>query len=82
MNINTGEIVPFSITDDQDTQLSKREIEVLKLANKGMFSKEISEKLFLSIHTVNKHRQNILQKLNADNIIEATAFAKRLGLLD
>ena len=47
-----------------------------------MLSKEISNKLSLSIHTVNKHRQNIMQKMNADNIIEAMEYARKLGLLD
>ena len=31
-----------------------------------MLSKEISDRLSVSIHTVNKHRQNIMQKMNAD----------------
>jgi len=82
MNINTGKIVPFSINNNTDISLTKREIEILQLANSGMFSKDISEKLSISINTVNRHRQNILQKMNADNIIEATAFARKLGLLD
>ena len=41
------------------------------LPKEGMFSKEISEKLNISIHTVNRHRQNILEKLQVDNMIEA-----------
>ena len=47
-----------------------------------MQSKEISDKLFVSIHTVNKHRQNIMQKMNADNIIAVIEYARKLGLLD
>lgn len=41
---------------------SKRELEVLRLLSQGYLSKEISEKLFISAHTVNQHRKNILKK--------------------
>ena len=70
-NCLTDEIVPFAIESAADTLLTSREREVLALAKEGMFSKEISEKLNISIHTVNRHRQNILEKLQVDNIIEA-----------
>ena len=70
-NCLTDEIVPFAIESATDTLLTPREREILALAKEGMFSKEISEKLNISIHTVNRHRQNILEKLQVDNIIEA-----------
>ena len=70
-NCLTDEIVPFAIESATDVQLTPREREILALAKEGMFSKEISEKLNISIHTVNRHRQNILEKLQVDNIIEA-----------
>jgi len=70
-NCLTDEIVPFAIESATDTLLTPREREILALAKEGMFSKEISEKLNISIHPVNRHRQNILEKLQVDNIIEA-----------
>ena len=70
-NCLTDEIVPFAIESAADTLLTPREREILALAKEGMFSKEISEKLNISIHTVNRHRQNILEKLQVDNMIEA-----------
>ena len=70
-NCLTDEIVPFAIESAADTLLTPREREVLALAKEGMFSKEISERLNISIHTVNRHRQNILEKLQVDNMIEA-----------
>ena len=70
-NCLTDEIVPFAIESATDTLLTPREREVLALAKEGMFSKEISKKLNISIHTVNRHRQNILEKLQVDNMIEA-----------
>ena len=70
-NCLTDEVVPFTIESATDVLLTPREREVLALAKEGMFSKEISEKLNISIHTVNRHRQNILEKLQVDNMIEA-----------
>ena len=70
-NCLTDEVVPFTIESATDVLLTPREREILALAKEGMFSKEISEKLNISIHTVNRYRQNILEKLQVDNIIEA-----------
>ena len=70
-NCLTDEIVPFAIESATNTLLTPREREILALAKEGMFSKEISEKLNISVHTVNRHRQNILEKLQVDNMIEA-----------
>ncbi len=42
--------------------LSKRELEIIKLIAKGLSSKEIAQKLFLSVSTVNTHRSNITEK--------------------
>ncbi|WP_448790250.1 LuxR C-terminal-related transcriptional regulator [Bacteroides graminisolvens] len=61
--------------------LSLREVEVLQLIKDGLLSKEISDKLCISVHTVNTHRQNILLKLNANNSMEAVKYASELGLL-
>ena len=70
-NCLTDEVVPFTVETATDVLLTPREREILALAKQGMFSKEISEKLNISIHTVNRHRQNILEKLQVDNMIEA-----------
>ena len=83
INFRTGEIAPFSIVNpENDVKLSKREKEILELVRKGLQSKEISDRLFLSIHTVNKHRQNIMQKMQTNNVLEAIDYASKLGLLD
>lgn len=82
MNIKTGETVPFAIIEDLPPNITKREIEILKLVNNGMLSKEISDKLSISIHTVNAHRQNILQKMNVANAFEAVNYARKLGLIN
>ncbi|WP_235782360.1 response regulator transcription factor [Phocaeicola paurosaccharolyticus] len=46
-----------------------------------MLSKEISEQLFISVHTVNTHRQRILEKLDVNNSMEAVKYASALGLI-
>jgi DNA-binding CsgD family transcriptional regulator len=61
--------------------LSPREIEILHMVKEGQLSKEISEHLRISVHTVNTHRQRILEKLDVDNSMEAVKYASELGLL-
>ena len=65
---------------NNDKILSMREKQVLKLINKGLMSKEIAEMLSISIYTVNRHRQEILSKLQVKNSIEACRIAKDLKL--
>ncbi len=62
--------------------LSEREREVLQLIGRGRLSKEIADRLSISVHTVNTHRQRILEKLHADNSMEAVRYAAERGLLD
>lgn len=80
-NYTTGELVDPFAPDENSITLTKREKEILCLIKNGFLSKEISQKLFISVHTVNTHRQRILEKLSADNSIEAVNYAARLGLL-
>lgn len=61
--------------------LSAREKEVLLLIAHGKMSKEIAESLDISLNTVNRHRQNILQKLQVKNSIEAYRLAKAMELV-
>lgn len=58
--------------------LSVREKEILKMIQAGKRSKEIAELLFISINTVNRHRQNILEKLRVGNMTEACTMATKL----
>jgi DNA-binding CsgD family transcriptional regulator len=53
-----------------------RELEVLKLLSIGLTSTEISKKLFISKHTVDGHRRNMLKKTNCNNSIELINFSK------
>ena len=79
-NTRTGE-VRILTNKDYENILSEREMEVLRLIDQGLLSKEISDNLCISINTVNRHRQNILQKLKVDRAIEACKLAHVMGLL-
>ncbi len=70
LNRKTGEILTSSPIP-AEKRLTKREKEILLFIRQGLLSKEIADRLHLSIYTVNNHRKNILEKLNADNAMEA-----------
>lgn len=61
--------------------LSKREKEIVKLMAEGYNSKFIADKLFISFHTVNTHRQNIIEKTNTKNTSGLIQFAVCHGLI-
>jgi hypothetical protein len=58
-----------------------REFEIIKLIQEGFDSEQISEKLFLSIHTINTHRKNILEKSGKIHMLDLISSLKDLGLL-
>jgi DNA-binding NarL/FixJ family response regulator len=59
----------------EPTDLSKREFEVLELIAKGFRTADIAEKLFVSIHTINSHRKNILKKLKLKSPAQLIVYA-------
>lgn len=61
--------------------LSAREVQVLKLIDAGKSSQQIASILCISKHTVSRHRQEIIAKLQVKNSIEALKVAKSLNLL-
>jgi len=85
LNFVSGEIIPFQEEKKSGktvgTTLSKRERQILQMVKNGLLSKEISGQLNISLHTVNTHRQRVLEKLGANNSMEAIAYASKLGLL-
>lgn len=65
----------------EKVQLTDRELEVLKLIVDGFSNAEISEKLFVSIHTAKAHVCNILQKLSVDDRTQAAIKALKDGIV-
>jgi len=79
MIINTANSSVIHQTEAGNSSfLSVREKEILKMVQDGKRSKEIAEQLFISINTVNRHRQNILEKLRVGNMTEACTMATKL----
>ena len=62
--------------------LTPREREVLTLIAEGFSNAEIAEKLVISVKTVDRHRENIMRKLNLHSRIELVKYALRIGLID
>jgi DNA-binding NarL/FixJ family response regulator len=61
--------------------LTHREREVLKLIGEGLKNNEIADFLYISPHTVEKHRSNIMEKLNLHSVSALTAYAIEKGLV-
>ncbi len=80
-NNHTGEITSLSFSDKKNHILTAREKEILLLIKEGKPSKQIADTLRISIHTVNRHRQNILEKLSVGNSMEAIMAATAMGFL-
>lgn len=62
--------------------LSQREREVLKLIAEGFKNKEIAEDLCISLKTVEKHRANLMKKLDLHNAAALTVYAMDKGLVN
>ncbi|NYH09992.1 LuxR C-terminal-related transcriptional regulator [Pseudomonas moraviensis] len=63
-------------------QLSSRELAVLRLIAQGCSNQEISDQLFISLHTVKTHASHINSKLGVERRTQAVARAKELGMLN
>ena len=67
--------------EDELSELTKRELDVLTVAAQGAPDKEIAERLTISIHTVKSHIRNILSKLHVNTRREAARVARNKGLV-
>lgn len=61
--------------------LSERELEIIKLIAEGLTNNQIAEQLFLSAHTVNTHRKNIMGKLGVKNTAGIVMYAVKTNLV-
>ncbi len=64
-----------------DTNITRRQHEILKLLASGYSNKQISKSLFLSEHTVKSHVSSLLRALDASNRTECVSIARRQGLI-
>ncbi len=68
--------------NNEDSALTKREIEVLKLLAEGLFNKEIAYMLAISEKTVKNHVSNIFKKINVSDRTQAAVYAIRNNLVE
>lgn len=82
VNNVTGERVNTDVYEKMDKQiLSARELDILSLLAKGLASKEIADRLNISVYTVYRHRQNIITKLRVRNTAEAVQIGMEMRLI-
>lgn len=82
LDVKTGNLYQFPPPDIKKKNiLTMREKEILNLISKGLISKQIADTLFISVNTVNTHRQRIIEKLDVSSTSEAIRYAIDLGLL-
>lgn len=80
VNNMDGSLVRFEKSAGKDI-LSRQEISVLQMVANGKSSKDIAQRLNISVHTVSRHRQNINAKLQVHNSLEACKIARALGIM-
>ena len=74
-----------SISDQnllENEELTPREIEILRLAASGVGNKDIAEKLFISVKTVDAHKNHIMQKLKLKNTAEMVLYAVKNKIIE
>jgi DNA-binding NarL/FixJ family response regulator len=62
--------------------LSSRQVEILKLWSDGYANQDIADKLFISIRTVESHKNHIMQKLNLKTTVDMVKFAIKNNLIE
>lgn len=76
-----GYLEPSDTEMNGFSDLSEREVEILQLFAEGKSTREISEKLFISVKTVGTHKQHILEKLDLKTNADIIKFALKKGMI-
>ncbi len=79
-------ILEKHLNKDQDeaclpTELTLREIEVVRLIGQGFNAREIADKLHLSHHTIYTHRKNVMKKLSLNSVADLMLYAVKTGII-
>ncbi|MGM0565181.1 MAG: response regulator transcription factor [Bacteroidota bacterium] len=80
--INKSKESGGTIETKKISELTRRELEILKLIAEGYHYKEIGEKLFISARTVETHKNNIMQKLGLNSTIELVKYAIKNNVIE
>ena len=71
----------FPVVNSEIPDVTDRELDILRNLATGKTSKQIGKELFISPHTVDTHRRNLLKKLNCKSVVELVQLAFKNGLL-
>ncbi len=80
-NYFSPELLPFFTNkfinpkNPDDIALTKRELEILELIGEGFSNNEIADKLFISIRTVDTHKNNLISKTGSKNVVSLLIYA-------
>jgi DNA-binding NarL/FixJ family response regulator len=77
----TNVLKSLAVEEEKTEVLTMREKEVLKLLTEGKRTKEIAVALYISPHTVRRHRSNIMEKLNFKNLTDLVKYAISQGYI-
>lgn len=77
---DTAPTVSVAVSQQDNTELTTREVEILRLVAQGKENSQIGQELYISPKTVKNHVASILDKLEIDNRIQAAVFAVRTGI--
>lgn len=78
INVEDIKYAPLSC---QPISLSERELEIIRLVAEGFSNSEIADRLFLSAHTVNTHRKNIMSKIGVNKTAAIVMYAVKNNLV-
>ena len=70
------------LQDQKEKSLSTREVEVLKLFGQSLTNKQIADKLFISVRTVESHKTNVMKKLNLKTTVDLVKFAIKNNIIE
>ena len=66
---------------DGKEQFTERENEIIALCSEGLTAKEIAERMYINVATVNTHKNNIFKKLGINNSVELVIYAMKNGII-
>ncbi len=81
LQVSECSTAPIAELNCGGVSLTERELDIVKLIAEGHSNKQIADILFLSTHTVNTHRKNIMSKLGVNNTAGLVMYAVKENLL-
>jgi DNA-binding NarL/FixJ family response regulator len=73
---------PERASDQHEQKLTPREMEILKMVAEGYSNQLIADKLFISVRTVESHKNHIMQKLELTTTVDLVKYALKIRMID